>query len=303
MKAVAEPITSLEERLTEFRERIETALDELVSEKPATHALLYTAARYSLLSPAKRLRPLLTLAAAADLDGDVEHALAPACALEMIHTYSLIHDDLPCMDDDDLRRGRPTLHKVFPEGQALLAGDYLLTYAFEVVATDTHLSDSQKVALIASLSQGAGGEGMIGGQVIDLLMEEAEVSPTWEILNDMHSKKTAALLMTALDCGAIVADASPAIRTKLRQVGLALGLAFQIVDDILDVTGTEAEIGKPVGSDIRNKKTTAVTLLGLPRAQTLARKLLSGAEQALASLPKPANLLLFLAQKFVNRSH
>lgn len=290
-------VTAIESRLQTFRTHIEETLTHLVAEKPGTHALLYQAARYSLLSPAKRLRPLLMLAAVEDLKGDYELALAPACALEMIHTYSLIHDDLPCMDDDDLRRGRPTLHKVYPEGQAVLAGDFLLTYAFETVAAAPHLSDAQKVALIYSLSQGAGGEGMIGGQVIDLLLEESAVSPTWEVLSVMHSKKTAALITTALDCGAIVAGATDNQRHQLRQSGQALGLAFQIIDDVLDVTGTEAEIGKPVGSDLRNAKTTAVTLLGLQEAQALAQSLLAKTESIFSSFP----LLLSLSRKLVHR--
>ncbi len=256
-------------RIDTFHQAVEDTLNTLVHLKPlADHALLFEAARYSLLSPsAKRLRPLLLLATVDALGGSWEEALIPACSLELIHTYSLIHDDLPCMDDDDMRRGRPTLHKIYPEGQAILAGDFLLTYAFEVLAAAPFLSATQKVALISSLAKGAGGEGMIGGQVIDLLLAQTNLPPSWEVLHAMHAKKTAALIASAIDCGAIIGNASALHRETLQKLGKSLGLAFQIVDDILDVTGSEEEIGKPVGSDARNAKATAVSLLGLDGAQ------------------------------------
>jgi geranylgeranyl diphosphate synthase type II len=286
-----------------FHEAIESALDSLIPpQSSVSHALLFEAARYSLLSPAaKRLRPLLLLATVDALGGSREAALIPACSLELIHTYSLIHDDLPCMDDDDLRRGRPTLHKVYPEGQAILAGDFLLTYAFEKLATAPHLSALQKIDLITSLAQSAGGEGMIGGQVIDLSLAQAKTLPSWEVLCAMHRKKTAALIVAAIDCGAIISHASTSTRELLQKAGQSLGLAFQIVDDILDVMGREEEIGKPVGSDARNAKTTAVSLLGLDRARALSEELLASAEELLSSLPS-SHLLFSLARTLVHRT-
>ncbi len=294
-----------EERVHTFRVEIEKTLDQLVSEKPQTsQALLYRAARYSLLSSAKRLRPLLMLATTEALGGAVQHALIPSCALELIHTYSLIHDDLPCMDNDDLRRGRPTLHKVYPEGHALLTGDFLLTYAFEVLATSPHLADGQKVALTTVFAKGAGDEGMIGGQLIDLDLAVTGNVPSWELLCEMHNKKTSALLAVALESGAIIANASTAIRGSLKEIGQMLGLAFQIVDDILDITGTEQELGKPVGSDIRNAKITAVSLLGLDEARLLAQSLLTSAESRLDQLctSNDYSCLLCLVRKLVCRT-
>lgn len=296
-------ITEIEERLETFRHEIESSLDRLLQQKQyLPHSILFEAARYSLLSPAKRVRPLLMLATCEALGHPPEHALSPACALEMIHTYSLIHDDLPCMDNDDMRRGKPTLHKMYPEAYALLAGDFLLTYAFEVLVAAPHISDSQKVALVHCLAETSGGNGMIGGQVIDMAMEAAKLSPSWEHLRDMHDKKTAALMVAALDGAAIIANAPSNLRKQLQQLGKDLGLAFQIVDDILDITGSEEEIGKPVGSDVRNHKTTAVSLLGLEQAKEVAQNHLVSAETIIRSLPYNSDLLLYLAHKLVHRS-
>lgn len=259
--------------ITTKRSLINQRLSALVPLIEGPHMLLYEAARYSLLLPGKRLRPQLTLAVLEDYDTPIEEGLDAACALEMVHTYSLIHDDLPCMDDDDLRRGKPTLHKVYGEGQAVLAGDFLLTRAFEVVAHDPDL-----VSILASR---AGGEGMIGGQVVDLLSEGEEID--WGTLTFMYLGKTAALFSAALEFGAVIAGASIEHRNALKEVGALYGMAFQIRDDILDVTADEKEMGKTANSDITNKKATSLTLFSKEKAEEMAASFL---DQALRALPK-----------------
>ncbi len=272
---------------------IEQRLNELI---PSASSPLVCAARYSLLAPGKRLRPQLVLAAAEAFGAKVENALDPACALEMIHTYSLIHDDLPCMDDDDLRRGMPSLHKVYGEAIALLAGDYLLTYAFEVLSKAPQLSAEQKIALIQTLSQAGGSEGMIGGQAIDIEAEGTEIDQ--EMLMKMHEGKTAALLAAALVSGAIIANAKDEEQQKMHQVGLKIGLAYQILDDILDATKTTEELGKPAGSDAKKNKPTAVTIYGLDGARKKLEEINTSLQ--LNSFPKPLQDKLKL---LLNRSH
>jgi len=251
---------------------IEKKLDELTTPTCGPYQLIFEAARYSLLSRAKRIRPLLTLATAEAFGAPLQNALIPACAIELIHTYSLIHDDLPCMDDDDLRRGKPTLHKVYPEGQAVLAGDLLLTLAFETLSNSTNLSSKQIVDITRVLSQKSGGNGMVGGQSLDLLSEGKDLS--WDELKHIHLGKTAALLSASLEIGGIVANVSADIRTSLSQLGGKIGLSFQIIDDILDIEGNADLIGKPLLSDIENNKSTSVSLLGLEEAKMLAEELL-----------------------------
>ncbi|MBS0620462.1 MAG: polyprenyl synthetase family protein [Verrucomicrobia bacterium] len=272
---------------------IEKTLSELIpSASTAPYSPLFDAARYAVISPAKRLRPLLLLATAASYGISLESALHPACALELIHTYSLIHDDLPCMDDDALRRGRPTLHKIYPEWHALLTGDYLLTYAFEILSNAPGLSAEQKLSLIRILSQSAGAEGMIGGQMIDLLSEGKEID--FDLLHRMHLGKTAALIRSALECGAVLAKASPADQKLLRSAGETIGIAFQLIDDVLDEEGTEEEIGKPVGSDQKNQKSTAVRLLGISKTKKRAEALAGDAKSSLMKLSCKPDLLLAL---------
>lgn len=255
---------------------INERLSTLVPLKEGPHSLLYEAARYSLLLPGKRLRPLFLLSVLEDYGVPIEAGLDAACALEMIHTYSLIHDDLPCMDDDDLRRGKPTLHKVYGEGQAVLAGDFLLTYAFQVLAQGGFQKE-----VIAILAEGAGGEGMIGGQVVDLLSTGKETN--WDTLLFMYLGKTAALFSAALEMGAVIADLSYADQIALRNAGKYFGIAYQIIDDILDVTSDEETIGKRVGSDEKNDKSNCITLFGLEKGKELAANFL---EKALETLPE-----------------
>lgn len=260
---------------------IERELNKLVSEKDVPYNQLFKAARYSLLSGGKRLRPTLALATCELLGGDLETALTPVCALEMIHTYSMIHDDLPCMDNDDFRRGIPTLHKAFPEAHALLAGDYLLTRAFEVLAEAPGLSSDQKVQLISILARGSGGDGMIAGQVLDI---EAEKSPMeLSLLTLTHCCKTGALISAAVEFGAFLGHSTDEQMSHLRSFANEIGLAFQIVDDILDVTSSHLKHGKTIASDVANSKTTYVSLLGLEKSKAAAER---HSQKALAHLQR-----------------
>jgi geranylgeranyl diphosphate synthase type II len=279
---------------------LEQTLDKLIPEQKLPYNQLFKAARYSLLGGGKRLRPILTLATCEALGRDENTALIPACALEMIHTYSMIHDDLPCMDNDDFRRGKPTLHKAFPEGHAVLAGDYLLTYAFQVLASAPHLTSQQIVDLIALLAKKAGGEGMIAGQILDI---EANQQTDLEALNRIHNYKTGALIATAVEFGAIVAGATDKIRQILNLFANEIGLAFQIVDDILDVTASKQKHGSSKASDITNGKTTYVTLLGIERSQETSENLLESALTRLQSLSLKTGRLAEIAQCLVRRQH
>ncbi|MEM8727860.1 MAG: polyprenyl synthetase family protein [Chlamydiota bacterium] len=257
---------------------IDKHLSRLIPEKKSPQALLYQAARYSFLLPGKRLRPLLLLKTLEDYEIPIDKGLDAAAAIEMIHTYSLIHDDLPCIDDDDLRRGRPALHKVYGEGQALLAGDFLLTYAFELLA-----KSSLPRQIITIIAKAAGSEGMIGGQVVDLLSEEKK--PDWDTLLFMYSGKTAALFSAALECGAVIGGASYSEQTAFRNAGKYFGIAFQIHDDIIDVTADEDALGKSVFSDAKNKKSTSLSLFGVEKAKEIRFSFL---EKALNTLPEKA---------------
>ena len=279
---------------------IETALAQLIPENDETQRSLFLGSRYSLLNGGKRLRPILMLATVSCLNGNVQHASIPACALEMIHTYSLIHDDLPCMDNDDFRRGKPTLHKVVTEGQAVLVGDFLLTYAFELLATAPELTEKQKIALITVLSRKSGSHGMIGGQMMDLESEDQEISLSH--LQQIHHAKTGALLSAALEMGCIIAQASESTQKTLHLFGYDIGLAFQIIDDVLDVVASHQKHGKAIASDVVNHKSTYVTLLGVETSKRKAEELLNTALARLDALPGDFSLLKGLADKLVNRS-
>ncbi|HEY2809860.1 MAG TPA: polyprenyl synthetase family protein [Rhabdochlamydiaceae bacterium] len=251
---------------------------------------LFAAARYSLFSGGKRLRPLLVLASCLTVEGTLQKALDPACAIECIHTYSLIHDDLPCMDNDDMRRGKPTLHCVYPEWHALLTGDYLLTFAFEILAQSPYLSDAEKIACIQLIAANCGARGMIGGQMIDLHTESMQIDKA--LLEQMHSAKTAALFSAALECGAIAAGASPRERSLLRECGEKIGLAFQIADDIFDAPS----------SDQKNNKATAVSLLGYAEAMRCKEALLNESLSILNSLSQSTFLLSSFFEKILKTS-
>lgn len=242
---------------------------------------IYDAMRYSLMAGGKRIRPVLTLETCRMCGGDVEAALPFACAVEMIHTYSLIHDDLPCMDDDDLRRGKPTNHKVYGEATAVLAGDALLTAAFEMMAEHRGNLDANRVlAAVDCLSHAAGAAGMIGGQILDMEGEERPLS--LEELKLMQSLKTGALICAAAEMGCILAGGSDEQREAVRTYAQCIGRAFQVRDDMLDVTSTDEVLGKPIGSDAENGKTTFVTALGLDECGALVDALTQQAVQALS---------------------
>lgn len=274
-------------------ERINRTLEELIPEKEVAYNSLFQAARYSLIGPGKRIRPILTLAAVDALGGNINHALKPACAIELIHTYSLIHDDLPCMDNDDFRRGKPSLHKIYPEGHALLTGDFLLTYAFDVLAHAPHLNPEQGLTLVAILARYAGGDGMVGGQAIDLQAAKSPIS--YEVMKTMHKLKTGGLITASLEFGAVIAKAPMQHREILREFGQDIGLAFQIVDDILDYTEGQKKDGK-ISSDY-------VSLLGLEKAKEAAHDALHYAEKKLNSLPYETGILRDLAHFIVHRNH
>lgn len=256
------------------------------------------AARYSLLGGGKRVRAVLALASCAVSGKDPMLALDYACALEMLHCYSLIHDDLPCMDNDDTRRGRPSCHCQFDEATALLAADALVTAAFEVIA-NAPLSAESRVRAAACLAAGGGARGMLFGQELDKKYERERAGEA-ELLS-LHRHKTGALIVAAVELGCIAANAEPDVRDALTRYAAGVGLVFQIVDDILDVTATTEELGKPVGSDKANDKTTFVTLYGLGGARELAENNNQESLQALDPLGSDAWFLRRLAQQLVQR--
>ena len=256
------------------------------------------AARYSLLGGGKRVRAVLTLAACQVAGCAPEAALDYACALEMLHCYSLIHDDLPSMDNDDFRRGRPSCHRQFGEATALLAGDALLTAAFEVIA-HADLSAESRIEAASLLAGGGGARGMLYGQELDKHFETVRASEQ-ELLR-LHAHKTGALIITAVQLGCCVGGAAPRTRSLLERYAAELGLVFQIVDDILDVTSTTEALGKPVGSDAANDKTTFITLYGLAGARRLAAAHNDAALDALSPLGEQAEFLRMMARRLLER--
>jgi geranylgeranyl diphosphate synthase type II len=292
------PITSY---LEEQSILIEQKLNQLLPIPYDSTTTLIEAARYALLNGGKRLRPILALTTTRVLQGDISLALKPACILEIIHTYSMIHDDLPCMDNDDYRRGQLTVHRKYTEGHAVLTGDFLLTYAFELLATDSLLCSDTKIALLSALTSHIGHEGMIGGQVMDIAYENQTIS--LEKLRVLHHNKTAALLIASLEFGAIIAKATPLQFNCLRQFGEKIGLAFQIIDDILDVTSSEIKHGKALSSDVLNEKSTYVSLLGLEQAKSYAQSSYQQAIQALKPLACDTSLLRGIADFMIQRTH
>jgi len=275
-----------------WQDRIERALPGYVGEQDqAEGGLVVEAARYSLFAGGKRIRPVLCLAVAAMLGQPVERALPFACAIELIHTYSLIHDDLPCMDDDDLRRGRPTCHKIFGEAMAVLAGDYLLNRAYEVLIDAIDPACPETLAAARLISRAAGGRGMIGGQVLDMMAERQK--PDAPSLERLHRMKTGALLSAPAEAAALLACTGEDASESLSAFGAAIGLAFQIRDDILDVTSDTAILGKTAGKDDRDGKSTYVTLYGLAEAEKRLDQATCEAQAALDRLA-PAHDVSFL---------
>lgn len=288
--------------LEEKKQLVEVALDRsLPVAKPEK---IYEAMRYSLLAGGKRLRPILCLTTCVLGGGTINMAMPTACALEMIHTMSLIHDDLPAMDDDDYRRGRPTNHRVYGEDIAILAGDGLLSYAFEYVATQTPTTvDPHRILdVIARLGRTVGAAGLVGGQVLDL-ESEGQTDITIDTLYFIHTHKTGALLETSVTSGAILAGASPEAIQRLSSYAKRIGLAFQIIDDILDITATREELGKTAGKDLRAQKATYPSLWGLEESQKQARQLVSDAIAELSMYGIEAEPLRAIAHFIVSRSH
>jgi farnesyl diphosphate synthase len=276
-------------------------IERLLAVPEGLEARVYEAMRYSALAPGKRLRPLLVLAGARLFGVARSSALQVAAAIEMVHAYSLIHDDLPAMDNSDLRRGRPTCHKRFDEATAVLAGDGLLTMAFEVLAQhDTHGDPAVRCELIAALAAAAGGTGMVGGQMIDLIAERQPLDIA--AITRLQRMKTGALIAFSCEAGAILAKTAGELRTALRGYAHDLGLAFQIADDLLDVEGSAEETGKPVGADAAAGKATFVSILGVERAHAQAGLLVDQAVAHLDLFEQKAELLRQVAQFVITRS-
>jgi farnesyl diphosphate synthase len=295
------PGTTFTAALTETVSLTDAVLDKLIAVPDGLEARVFEAMRYAALAPGKRLRPFLVLAGAKLFSVATSRALQVAAAIELVHAYSLVHDDLPAMDNSDLRRGRPTCHKAFDDATAILAGDGLLTLAFEVLAQpDTHGDPAVRCELVASLAQAAGSHGMVGGQMIDLI---AEHRPDLDIgaITRLQRLKTGALISFACEAGAILGKAPLELRLALRGYAQSLGLAFQIADDLLDVQGSAGETGKPVGRDAAAGKATFVSILGIERARAQAELLVAQAIAHLDLFEERADLLRQAARFVVDR--
>lgn len=300
---------SLNELMAEMRAEVDLALEQALASRRAIPTRLADAMRYSLLAPGKRLRPLLALLGAQAVGSDRRQAIHAAVAVEMIHTYSLIHDDLPAMDDDDLRRGRPTCHVQFDEATAILAGDALLALAFEVLAEGlTHLSQSNDYFTptvlgdaLRRLAQAAGPEALVGGQAMDLLAEKE--GGDLEKLQTIHRGKTGAMIRVSLELGGISGGGTSLQLDSLQQYGNSLGLAFQVVDDLLDVESTAEAMGKRTGKDSSRGKLTYPGLLGVDASWEKARGLVRQAEQALEGFGNAAWPLVELARYVLSRKN
>ncbi len=291
----------LKEKLNEYKIYVDEKIDELFGDFDIPYAEVLRASRYSLTLGGKRLRPILVLQLCEMFGGNREKAINFAVALEMIHTYSLIHDDLPCMDNDDMRRGKPSCHKAFSEDIALLAGDTLLTEAF-TVASKADLKPENTLKGINLLSTHAGLHGMIGGQVLDLSFEKSK--PTAEMLVDMYSRKTSGLIVLAVKLGIIACENYCEQDLKIaEEYGKNLGIAFQIIDDILDYTADEKLLGKPVGSDDKNNKTTFVSLFGIEKAKEKAHFYTENAITALEKFKGNTEFLRELTNFLLERSY
>ncbi|OLP18185.1 farnesyl-diphosphate synthase [Leptolyngbya sp. 'hensonii'] len=287
--------------LTDRRLLVEAALESSI--KVIHPETVYEAMRYSLLAGGKRLRPILCLATCELMGGTIDMAMPTACALEMIHTMSLIHDDLPAMDNDDYRRGKLTNHKVFGEDVAILAGDGLLAYAFEFVVTQTQgVPAEQLLQVIARMGRAVGAAGLVGGQVVDLACE-GKTDVSLEMLNFIHTHKTAALLEASVVSGAILAGASETDVQRLTHYAENIGLAFQIVDDVLDITATQEELGKTAGKDLLAKKVTYPSFWGVEESRQRARQLTDAAKAEVAPYGEKGIPLAAIADFITTRTH
>ena len=296
------PQTSFETRLQAVARDVAAMLEELLDEKPlpgeiARPARLVAAMRHGALNGGKRLRPFLTVEAARLLGAEGRGVLRAACAVELVHCYSLVHDDLPAMDDDDLRRGQPTVHRAYDEATAILAGDSLLTLAFDVMGDEaTHPDAGVRAALVVGLARASGLGGMAGGQMFDLAAEASVAPHTVDEITRLQAMKTGALLRFAVEAGAVIAGATPEQAAELIAYGKALGAAFQVADDILDAESSEEALGKAVGKDAGRNKATLINAIGLEAAKARRDALAQEAQQALAGFGAAADVLMEAAR-------
>ncbi|MDH7482262.1 MAG: polyprenyl synthetase family protein [Armatimonadota bacterium] len=289
----------LQEYFSEKRKQIEAALDRFLPQEDQYPQILFRAMRYSVLDGGKRIRPVLVLAACEAVGGDSEKALPTACAVEFIHSFSLIHDDLPALDNDDFRRGKPTNHKVFGEAMAMLAGDALLALAFETITKTEGVPANTILDVTRRIAAAAGTGGMVVGQVVDMESEGRKIE--LETLEFMHSHKTGALIEACIVCGGLLGGATSEQLAALSLYGRKIGLAFQIVDDILDLEGEQEKLGKTVGSDLRKQKSTFPAILGLEKSKEKALQVTQEALKALESFDMRAEPLRAIARFIVER--
>jgi len=291
----------LQQYLTARRSEIDGALLAALPAPPACPSSVADAMRYSITAGGKRFRPALLLATGQAFGATVEQLIKTACAFEMIHTYSLIHDDLPAMDDDDLRRGRPTCHVRFDEATAILAGDALQTLAFQTIADDDRLDASTRIALISELARAAATpEGMVAGQALDMEAEARQVNGAQ--LREIHRLKTGALIVGAARCGALIGAADEQELAAITAYGAHLGLLFQITDDLLDVTASAEELGKTPGKDVRSRKATYPALYGIDEAREKALKAHRAACEALDQIGRPTAVLHHIVDFILRRT-
>jgi len=298
---------NFEKQIEHYRNLIDNTLDMYCRPPELDEKVIYEAMAYSIKAGGKRIRPILSLAVCDMLGGNIGTAIPFAVAIEMIHTYSLIHDDLPCMDDDDLRRGKPTCHKVFGEAVAVLAGDALLTGAFAFMTHsldgNNKVSAEDRITLISQIIKAAGVGGMIGGQVLDMMYEGGDRVVSLEQLVDMHSKKTGALISCASEVGAFLAFANEDEILKIRRFAENLGLAFQIKDDILDILGNSITLGKNTGMDIERGKSTFVTVLGLEGAIEMLEQTTKSAIEEISCFGEKAEFLVEFTKYLLERDN
>lgn len=293
---------NFDKTLLEKKKRVEAHLYPYFSDFSGPQKTVFQSAEYSLKAGGKRLRPVLLLEACQLFGGTEADAMGFACAMEMIHTYSLIHDDLPAMDDDDFRRGKPTNHVVYGEGVAILAGDGLLNFAYELMLKETMKAGNRQgayLAAMAEIAEAAGVHGMIAGQVVDL---ESEGTPvTLGTVDFIHAHKTGAMITAALTAGAMIGGADASGLDKMRHYGRNIGMAFQIIDDILDITGDQEKLGKDIGSDAEKQKSTYPSLLGLDRSRAIAQELLQESKAILEDFGDQGAFLRALSDFLANR--
>ncbi|OQY29567.1 MAG: hypothetical protein B6244_03415 [Candidatus Cloacimonetes bacterium 4572_55] len=286
------------------RQRINLALKKILPPEDGFPQKIHAAVHYSIFSGGKRLRPILAIAAFESCGGKGDAILPIACSIELIHTYSLIHDDLPAMDNDDFRRGKPTNHKIFGEAIAILAGDALLTYAFELAAKSAEMYPNHAMMtsqLVARIGRAAGIVGMIGGQTLDLEAENRQID--LERIRTIHEMKTSKMMALPLTLGAMLAHADPDVVERMDSIGMKLGLAFQIADDILDICGDEKKLGKPVGSDVAKNKSTYPAAIGVEKSRQAAKRLIEEAIESLRETVYDATAWIEIGKFIIERTY